>query len=169
MKKANKQRLQNIVEERDVDNMQADLNRARSVTVGTAFGGITELMMRSNSGDVLWCILQPVEVIELIHQMAASIGCHIHVQPRRDFASWRDWKYTEEELAHYRGVQPWKAVGWPPHPNEMGSYHQAGANLPAPEEQPGLQPNLMARSTKDAVATEKPKNRKNIKRSAKAP
>jgi hypothetical protein len=131
--------------------------RARSLTVGTAFGGASEIMMRKPDGTVTFAILQPVEVIELIHQLAANVGCHLQLVPRKDFASWRDWKYTEEELAHYRGVQNLPGVGHPPHANDMAPHNQVGANLPPPEQQPGLQPALMAKEIQDeqAVATEK--------------
>lgn len=64
---------------------QATETRARSVMVGTAFGGSTEISMRLNNGVSVWAILQPVETIELIHQLAANVGCHINVQPREDF------------------------------------------------------------------------------------
>jgi hypothetical protein len=146
-----------VEEKMMVQNREGDLRRARSVTVGTAFGGTTELMMRGNDGNVIWAVMQPVEVIELIHQLAANVGCHIHIQPRRDFASWRDWKYTEEELAHYRGPQPLPGVGHAPHANDMAPHMAVGANLPPPEQQPGLQPALMAKETQDeqAVAIEK--------------
>ena len=139
--------------------------RARSVTVGTCFGGTTEISMRGAFGKNLYAILQPVEVIELIHQLAANVGCHIHIQPRRDFSSWRDWKYTDEELAHYRGAQQLPGVGHPPHANDMVPHNQIGANLPAPEQQPGLQPALMAKEDQnETVAIEKPKHRQSAKR-----
>lgn len=72
------------------------LNRARSITVGTAFNGVTEIMMRGD-GKYIWCILQPAEVTELIHQLAANIGCHIHIQPRDDFSSWRKWRELDDK------------------------------------------------------------------------
>jgi hypothetical protein len=139
------------------NNLSENTFRARSVTVGTAFGGTSEIMMRRHDGTVVFALLQPVEVVELIHQMAASIGCHMHIQPRKDFSSWRDWKYTEEELTHYRGVQSFPGAGHPPHANDMAPHSQVGANLPPPEQQPGLQPALMAKEIQDeqAVATEK--------------
>jgi hypothetical protein len=132
-------------------------SRARSVTVGTCFGGTTELTMRRGDGTFTFAILQPVETIELIHQLAANVGCHLQLVPRKDFASWRDWKYTEEELAHYRGIQNLPGVGHPPHVNDMAPHMAVGANLPPPEQQPGLQPALMAKETQDeqAVAIEK--------------
>ena len=77
-------------------DLESQLNRARSITVGTAFGGTTEISMRSNAGNVLYSIMQPVEVIELIHQLAANVGCHILVKPRNDFSSWREWRVSQE-------------------------------------------------------------------------
>ena len=157
--------LRTFDERLTLESQGSTINRARSFTVGTAFGGTTELGMRANNGTYLWAIMQPVEVIELINQLAANIGCHIHLQPRRDFASWRDWKYTEEELAHYRGVQSIPGVGWPPHVNDMAPHNQVGAKLPPPEKQPGLQPALMAKEKKheQTVAAKKTVGRKRTK------
>lgn len=170
MKKETKLALAKTQAQQDIDNAQANLNRARSITVGTSFGGYTELMMRGNNGSVLWCSMQPVEIVELIHQLSANIGCHIHLQPRKDFASWRDWKYTEEELAHYRGVQHMPGVGFAPHVNDMAPFVKVGANLPPAEQQPGLQPAMMARSesNEQTVATQKTVGRKRTKRAAAA-
>ena len=161
--------LRDFQERQMIESKGSDINRARSFTVGTSFGGITEIGMRANNGTYLWALLQPVEVIEFINQLAANIGCHINVQPRRDFASWRDWKYTEEELAHYRGVQHLPGVGHPPHVNDMAPHMQVGANLPPPQQQPGLQPALMAKETKheQPVATKKAVQRRSTKRTAK--
>lgn len=114
-------------------------NRARSITVGTAFGGVTEIMMRNSLGDVTWCILQPVEVVELVHQLTANIGCHINITPRKDFAAWRDWRYTDEELAWYRGEQGPPGVGWAPIV-QKSEHYENGTSLPPPEKQPGLNP-----------------------------
>lgn len=143
-------------------------NRARSITVGTAFGGTLEVGMRDIRGQHLYAILQPVEAIELIHQLAAAAGCHIHLQPRKDFASWRNWKYTEEELAHYRGPQHLPGVGHAPHPNDMAPLQNKGQVLPAPEQQPGLQPALRSESNEQTVATQKTVGRKRTKRAAAA-
>jgi hypothetical protein len=154
-----KRKLQEIQRKQDEANFSASLNRARSVTVGTCFGGTTELMMRGNDGSVLWTPMQPVEVIELIHQLAANVGCHIALKPRQDFASWRNWKVDNTMIA---------GNGWPPFVNDMAPHQHIGQNLPAPEQQPGLQPALMARSNgnEQTVATQKTVGRKRTKRAA---
>jgi hypothetical protein len=143
--------------------------RARSVTVGTSFGGTVEVMMRKADGDIIWATLQPVEVVELINQLAAGIGCHIHIQPRKDFASWRNWKYSEEELSHFRGANNINGTGHPPHAKSDGD-EKYKTSLPAPEQQPGLQPAMMARSNgnEQTLATQKTVGRKRTKRAAAA-
>ena len=128
--------------------------RARSVTVGTAFGGTTELTMRRGDGSFTFAILQPVEAIELIHQLAANVGCHLQLVPRKDFASWRDWRVSEDERLHLNGH--------PPFPNDMAPHNQVGASLPPPEQQPGL--NLTEEPNGETMAVEVPKQRRKSKR-----
>ena len=65
MKKETKKAFEELSSKQDIANATGELTRARSVTVGTAFGGTTEISMRANDGSNLWCIMQPVEVIEL--------------------------------------------------------------------------------------------------------
>lgn len=156
-----KKKLQEIQRKQDEANFESSLNRARSVTVGTCFGGTTELMMRGNNGSVLWAPMQPVEVIELIHQLAANVGCHIALKPRHDFASWRNWKADATMIA---------GNGWPPFVNDMAPHQHIGQQLPAPEQQPGLQPAMMVRSesNEQTVATQKTVGRKRAKRAATA-
>ena len=167
MNKLDKQkRIEEIRAAQEVQNFEAELNRARSVNVGTAFGGTTEMSMRGQNGKTLWCIMQPIEVIELIHQLAANVGCHLNLQPRKDFASWRDWKYTEEELLHFRGNQFLPGVGFPPHSNDMAPHADVGASLPPPEQQAGMKIN--AKEQQNVVATKKNINQRNTKRAAKA-
>lgn len=154
--------------ERQFENaLLESTTRARSVGVGTAFGGTSEISMRRMDGTVTFALLQPVEMIELIHQMAASIGCHINLQPRDDFSSWRQWKHSKEELEHYRNGEKSPGLGHPPHMKEL--YKDCRANpLPPPEQQPGLQPALMARSKENeqTVADQKPVKRRSTKRAA---
>lgn len=104
----------------DLENRESNCNRARSITVGTAFGGTAEIMMRGDGGRHLWCAMQPVEVIELIHQLAANVGCNVQLSPRKDFASWRDWRVSEAEQKHLNGH--------PPFVNDMAVFQQLGAS-----------------------------------------
>jgi hypothetical protein len=111
---------QDIIQRQELESYESSLNRARSITVGTAFGGTTEIMMRGDGGRHMWCVMQPVEVTELIHQLAANIGCHIAVKPRDDFASWREWRVSEAEKKHLNGHAPF--------PNDMSVFQQLGAS-----------------------------------------
>jgi hypothetical protein len=157
------------MQERQFQNALAEsATRARSVMIGTAFGGISEISMRRADGTVTFALLQPVEVTELIHQMAASIGCHIHLQPRKDFSSWREWKHTQEELDHFRGIQHAPGVGHPPHAKAKVESGYSSC-LPPPEQQPGFQAALMAKETKDeqSMAIKKTVKRRSTKRTAK--
>lgn len=117
-KSERKKRLDTLLAQQDVNNFTAELTRARSVTVGTAFGGQTEISMRSANGSNVWCIMKPVEVIELIHQLAANTGCHIHIKPRDDFSSWREWRVSEAEKKHLNGH--------PPHVNDLAVFDGMG-------------------------------------------
>tara|TARA_R110000822_G_scaffold101668_1_gene227965 strand:- start:664 stop:1125 length:462 start_codon:yes stop_codon:yes gene_type:complete len=81
---------------------------AMSITVGNNNSGHIDVTIRTVSGDHVFKTLQPVECIELIHELAAACGCHIHVRPREDFASWRPWEREEHaqlnsELANQIG------------------------------------------------------------------
>lgn len=121
MKKAEvKKQYDELLALQELENFKSNLNRSRSITIGTAFGGTTEVLMRGDGGRHLWCVLQPVEVVELIHQLAANVGCHIAIKPREDFSSWRGWKQTEEEKLHYNGH--------PPFVNDMMPFMRIGAD-----------------------------------------
>ena len=160
IKSERKKQLDALLLQQDIANFSGELTRARSVTVGTAFGGTSEISMRSANGNHVWCLMQPVEVIELIHQLAANVGCHIQLKPRNDFSSWRDWKVTEEEKLHLQGH--------PPFVNDMAPNNQIGANLPPPEEQPGLRLNQEIRSPENVVATKETINKRIAKRTTKS-
>jgi len=104
----------------DLENRESNYNRARSFMVGTAFGGTTEIMMRGDGGRHLWCLMQPVEVVEFIHQLAANVGCSAQLVPRKDFASWRDWRVSEAEKKHLNGHSPFV--------NDMAVFQKLGAS-----------------------------------------
>ena len=112
-------KIQEIQNKQDVENFASNFNRSRSITVGTAFGGTTEISMRGNGDRFLYSIMQPVEVLELIHQLAANIGCHIAVKPRNDFGSWREWRVPDSEKEHLQGH--------PPFVNDMAVFQRLGA------------------------------------------
>ena len=112
-------KIESVERELAVKNVESNVNRARSITVGTAFGGTTEVSMRGNGDRFLYSIMQPVEVIELIHQLAANIGCHIAVNPRDDFGSWREWRVPESEKKHLQGHAPFV--------NDMAVFQRLGA------------------------------------------
>ena len=143
-------------------DFESQFKRARAVTVGTAFGGTTEVNLRANDGSVLWAILQPVEVIELIHQLAASVGCQIHIQPRKDFSSWRNWREHDKEKHYVASNQP-PFSNHPPFAEKFLDFENRGAVLPPPEMQPGMK---VERNDHEPVATKKTVNRRNTKRAA---
>ncbi len=93
-------------EENEYANLLSNRNRARSFNVGTAFGGIVEVSMRGDFHS-LWCSLQPVEVVEMIEQLAASAGLEIAIRPRQDFASWRGWD-TDADHKYWAGAAHWQ-------------------------------------------------------------
>ena len=144
---------------RQLETLEANDTRAQSLTVGTAGGGSVEITMRSSSGRFLWNTYQPVEVVEIINQLAAGIGCHIHILPRQDFASWRNWKVTPEELEHARGLQPFQGVGHSPHPKMLGreEYTAGMAQQISPPKEDVQE--------KENVATKKAVNKRSTKRS----
>jgi len=158
-----KEKKKELEEMRFLQDVEDAKYRARGVTVGTAFGGTTEITMRGPGANFLYTLLQPVEVIELIHQLSANVGCHLQLMPRKDFASWRDWKVSEEELAHVRGGWNLPGGGFPPFVNDMAPHQQIGANLPPPEDQSG-RPKII-KQEKENVATKKAVNKRTTKRS----
>lgn len=74
-----------------------ELSRARSYSIGNTAGGCVELTLRGIDSKILWYMLQPAEVSEVIHTLAASIGCYAALKPREDFASWRNWALKPDE------------------------------------------------------------------------
>lgn len=88
MRTSHDTKIKEFHEKQEEANFAAMLNRARSVTVGTCFGGVTEIMMRGSDGKVLWCPMERHEIVELIHQLAANVGCHVALKSRQDFGSW---------------------------------------------------------------------------------
>ena len=87
--------------------MKQNQTRARSLSVGTAGGGIIELNMRGDYGN-LWYQMQPTEAIEIIGQIAAASGIEIAMRPRQDFSSWRSWDTSLPPSVAWMGAAPWQ-------------------------------------------------------------
>lgn len=137
-----------LQQQMQLKSVAADRNRAQTVSVGKLGCGETEISMRGVDGTYLFNIYHPAEVVELIHQLAANIGCHIMLKPRDDFASWREWKeVTDEDRQHLNG--------WAPFPQlEQNSQNYGKGLLPKgrPFQKPAKQ------EVPDGVAADKHEN-----------
>lgn len=89
----------------ELDSIYSLRHRARSIMVGTAFGGVVEVSMRTEN-NYMYAQIQPTEVVELIEQLAAGIGVEIAMRPKVNFASWRGW---EEVIDQRIG---WDRIAW---------------------------------------------------------
>jgi len=96
-KKDFKKQFEERQQQHQLSMLDANRSRAQAVSVGMSGSGTTEITMRGDDGTFLWNVYSPAQVIELIHQLAGNVGCHIHIQPRKDFASWRNWQEVNEE------------------------------------------------------------------------
>ena len=146
MKKQTQKQIDAHNEELAILGSAERFSRANSITTGNAGGGVIEICLRA-SDKCLWIPLQPFEVVELIHQLAAGAGCLINIQPRNDFGSWRKWNDSTE------GQIPLNQ--WPPL-----------ANHPAVSTQQN--PAIRNETNESTMAIEKPKNRRNAKRASAA-
>lgn len=137
-----------FLRQHELRSMHQSLTRGRSINVGNAFGGTVEISIRGEDNS-LWVLLQPVEVIELIHQLAGNIGCHIHVKPRDDFASWREWKDSSQ-----------LASGNPSdHLLDYDKNQLIATKLPPPAEQPGVKKIKNSRNKNEPLAIKKSNNK----------
>lgn len=106
-----RQKINELCEENEYLSIQQNRNRARSVTVGTSFGGIVEIILRSDLATV-YAQMQPVEVVELIEQLASGCGLNIIMKPKQDFASWRGWEEVIGQRIGFDKIS-WKgAAAW---------------------------------------------------------
>jgi len=102
-----RQEIHRQYEENELANLKQNQTRARSLSVGTAGGGVIELNMRGDFTN-LWYQIQPTEAIEIIGQLAAAAGIEIAMRPRQDFAAWRSWDPTLPESVQWMGAAPWQ-------------------------------------------------------------
>lgn len=151
------------MKERQLAAMGQEDNRAQGITIGLAGGGTTEITMRGVTGGYLWNVYQPVEVVELINQLAANIGCHIHIQPRHDFSSWRQWKeISDEERDRLNGFPPFSESG-----DDCFRLGTGSPLLPSQKNQPvtRIAREPEHKDKENAVATKKTFNKRSPKRS----
>ena len=97
-----RQKIHEIYEENELASMRQVQTRARSLSVGTAGGGIVEVNMRGDHAN-LWYLLQPTEAVEIIGQLAAAAGLDIAIRPKRDFSSWRSWDTSLPSSVQWMG------------------------------------------------------------------
>jgi hypothetical protein len=102
-----RQKIHEVYEENELACLKQNQTRGRSLSVGTAGGGVVELNMRGDFAN-LWYQMQPTEVIEIIGQLAAATGIEIAMRPRQDFASWRSWDPTLPANVAWMGAAPWQ-------------------------------------------------------------
>lgn len=102
-----RQEIQKKYEENELASLTQIQNRARSFSVGTASGGVIELNMRGDFAN-LWYILQPVEAVEIIEQLAAAAGLEILKRPKQDFSAWRSWDFDQPDSSSWKGAAPWQ-------------------------------------------------------------
>lgn len=102
-----RQKINEIYEENELANLLENQTRARSLTIGTANGGIIEVGLRGDHSH-LWYLLQPTEAVEIINQLAAAAGLEVATRPRQDFASWRSWDTSLPPSIHWIGAAPWQ-------------------------------------------------------------
>ena len=107
-----REKINQLCEENEYLSMSQNRNRARSISVGTAFGGVVEINMRSDIASV-YAQMQPTEAIEIMEQIAAGVGIEIAYRPKTNFASWRGWeevigqKVSLDSIA-WKGAAAWQ-------------------------------------------------------------
>lgn len=102
-----RQKIHDIYEQNEYTELKQNQGRARSFSVGTATGGIVEVSMRGDFGNV-WYLLHPVEAAEIIEQLAAAAGLQVALRPKQDFTTWRSWDTSIPGCAHLIGAAPWQ-------------------------------------------------------------
>ena len=102
-----RQQIHSLYEENELASLKQNQTRARSLSVGTANGGIVELNMRGDFSN-LWFQMQPTEAIEIIGQLAAAVGIDIAMRPKQDFSSWRSWDTSLPASIQWMGAAPWQ-------------------------------------------------------------
>jgi len=100
-----RKKIHQMHEENEYNSLLQNRNRARSITVGTCFGGIVEVSMRGDFA-AMYTPLQPVEAVEFLEQLAAACGLEIAMRPKQDFSTWRAW--DDENAGYWKGAADWQ-------------------------------------------------------------
>jgi len=104
-----RQRLRKLEEENQYQGMLQNRTRARTVAVGGCGNGMIEVSMRGDFAS-LWVLLQPVEAVELLEQIAAACGVEVATRPKQNFSAWRKWENDDERTAMLKGASPWEIM-----------------------------------------------------------
>lgn len=96
-----------LTEEAEYYSMLESIQRAKSISVGSASGGIIELTLRSDRSKLHY-LMRPVEAIEVMEQLAAACGVEIAKRPKQDFTAWRSWDVETPNGSDWKGSAPWQ-------------------------------------------------------------
>lgn len=114
-----RKQIQSEYEAAELADLKQRQSRARSFTVGAATGGVIEVGMRGDFAS-LWYVLKPVEVAEIIEQLAASAGLEVALRPKQNFTAWRSWDSEMPAFSEWKGSAPWQLSE--EQREEMGKY-----------------------------------------------
>jgi hypothetical protein len=156
-----RKKINEMCEENEYLSIKQNRNRARSITVGTAFGGIPEIVLRADVATI-YAQMQPTEVIELIEQLAAGVGIEIAMRPKQNFASWRGWEEVIQQRIGFDKVA-WKgAAAWQLGANEIEENYQNKMSLLEPQkiDLKQLKSEINTEESQDKKSTKKPSSRK---------
>jgi hypothetical protein len=104
-----RKKIHSLYEENELADLQQRNTRSRSLTIGTANGGMIEIGMRGDYSS-LWYLLKPVEAAEIIEQLAAASGLEIAMRPKQNFASWRSWDSEMPMVSEWKGSAPYNVA-----------------------------------------------------------
>ena len=99
--------IESEYEANELAQVKQNQSRARSFSVGKTSGGLLEINMRGDFYN-LWYIMNPVEAVEVIEQIAASVGLEIAKRPKEDFSSWRSWDLNQPSFNEWKGAAPFQ-------------------------------------------------------------
>ena len=94
----------------ELHSIRASRSRGTSIHIGTCTGGLIEFSIRCHD-QYLWYLMQPVEAIEFMEQIAAACGVEILKRPKEDFTAWRSWDPDQPERSDWKGSAPFQLSG----------------------------------------------------------